>query len=315
MNGQIANLNSELENNKKLFSNLSKENKKFRDEIEKKKEIISNLEKAIKKLKSEVVDMKQLLAKTITDFQKQIDEINLENDNEKEGYLCKIHAMQEVINSISNDEKKLKSNYEKKIKDFRREINQITKTNRSTNFKRETSTNFKTDNSKDLKAKIFTNKKYTGNEAKSLFKYLLRSKSMDKNSFLENSKPKGGKTYTDSVRNENRVTTPYRSKQSESLSLNMEKDTEKIIPQELKSNENFDFLLNRSTDKDNFKLFVNPDSNTIQDKELSNISGQILNHERRMAELQRKSQTLKIKLNVNLQSLSRVCIKMSRSST
>lgn len=307
MNKTIKSLSNELENLKKLFGNLSKENKNQREEISKNKEIILINETKINKLKNEISELNENLSKKDEECDGQKNQLKAYYEQERESLLMKIHALQEIIVSSSKDDKKNKSSNDKKIREIKKEMS----TNKKINYK--TSNNFlskesqntnpnkhiKNNNTNNFKTKIFTNKKYTGNEAKSLFKYLLRSKSMDKNSFLDNSIPKPKKT-VESLKNE-RVSTPFKSKLSESLSINKEKEMReadndsKPLKELININEKFD-LLNKSLDIENFQ--EKNDLDSIKDSELIKINSIIFNLERKTVELNRKSQNIKIMYNV-----------------
>ncbi len=205
--------------------------------------------------------------------------------------------MKEIINSLSNQGNNMKRHYDKQIREINND-DHLQKENKNTLFNKSVN-NFKKNDSQGYKTKIFTNKNYTGNESKSLFKYLLRSKSLDKHSFLENSKVK--KTY-ESAKGEIKMTTPYRSKVSESVSNNNEKQQEaakdkKVLIHDLKPNSQFESL-NKSYDNENGKESLSVNTSPIIEKEINEISNNILIWERKIAELNRKSQNSRIKYNV-----------------
>ena len=67
----INSLSNELDKLKKMFNNLSRENKNQRDEINKNKEIISNFENSNKNLLNEISNLKSSIARTKEENDKQ----------------------------------------------------------------------------------------------------------------------------------------------------------------------------------------------------------------------------------------------------
>jgi hypothetical protein len=270
----------------------------LREDVSKAKGTILNYENTVvKKLKEEIIKFKDVIEMKSDEYRRNIEEINEKNDKEKESLIMKIYAMQEIISSFSNQENNMKRHYDKQIREMNYDI-PVSKENKNTLFNK-SGNNFKKNDPQGYKTKIFTNKNYTGNEAKSLFKYLLRSKSLDKHSFLENSKVK--KT-NESAKGEVKTSTPYRSKVSESISNNNEKQQEvakdkKVLIQDLKPNAEFESL-NKSSDNENGKESLSMNTGPIIEKEINEISNNILIFERKIAELNRKAQNSRIRYNV-----------------
>ena len=288
----INSLSNELDNLKKMFNNLSRENKNQRDEINKNKEIISNFENSNKNLLNEISNLKSSIARTKEENDKQISRLKVQYDQEKESLLMKIQARQGLINSSLKLEKKMKSNHEKEIREIKREISNKEKSKNkvSKNLENDSSSNSKINN--DFKSKIFTNSKYTGNEAKSLFNYLLRSKSLNKNSFLEITGPK---TNEECSKNE-RLVTPLKSKNSESVLGNLVKDLNEPERESIVTRDQNNILDRYSHVSNEITHNVNQDGKYSE--ELSNINKIIFNNERKLCELNRLSQNIKLKYNV-----------------